>query len=924
MSGRTVVIVAVWLHVAGSLACAFNVSTHQDMNREATNNDAAFESLLRQQFGFADGRYEEINRKQVMEWIIDGGEEEDGWIPLPGRFMNHFHDPLVTPWNTAGLEYRERQYESSAVWMQDRVNNGWCWQGARDQYYHALASPDRGDREFGWGNALRGIGQIMHLVEDAAVPEHVRNDPHGDEYICRKLHGLKTCHGNFEYWVSDPRRTEDDFGYSGAPPFDRNILYQRTDHSEAPIPVARLIDADTYDGSNPAVTLEPAIGLGEFSNANFFSQGTIPGPRQYPHPNVNTLEPTWRVNPTANTVRQYYDKASNDGLQVGPVAVASVFGDVCPVFSVDDVVWGATAKAVVPRAVDYAQGALDYFFRGRIDFGCDYADQDKPCLIKNLSSSDFPETLSGVFELWAEDPYGRRTLVSPPSWGERQCDANGCTVLNGVQVLAGQYMRVAGFTPPSDAARYVLVFRGKMGLEEDAVAGKVIPNDFLLMTLAATHAYHQPGAKSVWKKLSSGPLNLTLSSGWQIDRAFAGGAAVGDLLLAGFGLIDGGPWNPVWKSTDGGQSFAEISTTTYGNGVLDTVTWLGGSELLAAFRGDDYQGGVLYSNDLGATWGEQSTFDTYGRPGVLSIGGDGVLAQGVVTGDGSSLVRSTDKGRTWSEAKPFIDGAQLTCPNFEYTGDPVPASCRELYDAMDTISTILHPARYCVGGSSDGAICVGDGECSPDGLCEPYPPQYACPESVPAWIADEFGSGGCFDEWDLWLIYLAYEDCYASAAAQDQQVTPACYGWWSTNAMAWNQVDGEGRVILAGGEAGGLNSFGASLSWSGVWKSTDGGQHWRRVLTTDTFWGTSSIVGYNVISVAIAPSGEALAVGEIGAGPVPIDPDTGLHIWPKKLFRSTSAGETWTEIDNPEGSHDTKAGQGSVGVLYLHHGQGGP
>jgi hypothetical protein len=111
--------------------------------------------------------------------------------------------------------------------------------------------------------------------------------------------------------------------------------------------------------------------------------------------------------------------------------------------------------------------------------------------------------------------------------------------------------------------------------------------------------------------------------------------------------------------------------------------------------------------------------------------------------------------------------------------------------------------------------------------------------------------------------------------------------------FAWNQVEGEGNVFLAGG--------GVAVSGGGedddppftccLWKSTDGGNTWRHISIPQ--------IG-NVASIALSPTGEGLLVLASDNSTVPLS----------ELYRSTDAGETWELAENPGGGE-------SIGVVYL-------
>lgn len=358
-----------------SPAIALNEPTHQIINEEATRQ-SGLDQILRDQVRFVEGIQQSIQGRRVFEWIGEGGiREDDGF-----RYFNHFHDPLRS-WGTAGLPRLLGTNPSSIRWMQN-FSSGWSWQNARDYYWTALTATTSSAREKAFADTFRALGQVMHLVVDASVPEHVRNDIHPIEGACRMI-GIR-CLGNYEYWVSDKHglsgsTEETDFmsTYLTSPiGFAPSILQQPTDDSAAPVTVARLIDTDTYTGteSGPGVTLSPAIGIGEFANANFFSEDTIDG--SYPFPNVSALQPSQISVPDTGKVFRYYKKGMNDGIPNDFAATECVLDQAArdqgaysgpTYFCVDEAVWSRTAQEMLPRAVGYARGVLDYFFRGKVN-----------------------------------------------------------------------------------------------------------------------------------------------------------------------------------------------------------------------------------------------------------------------------------------------------------------------------------------------------------------------------------------------------------------------------------------------------------------------------------------------------------------------------------------------------------------------------
>ena len=94
----------------------------------------------------------------------------------------------MQPWNEAGLgllEFlggRRINGESSVMWAQksagQQTSGRYSWHDVRWYYHQALVSTDPGTRNVHFWKAFEGLGRLMHLVQDASVPEHVRSDSH--------------------------------------------------------------------------------------------------------------------------------------------------------------------------------------------------------------------------------------------------------------------------------------------------------------------------------------------------------------------------------------------------------------------------------------------------------------------------------------------------------------------------------------------------------------------------------------------------------------------------------------------------------------------------------------------------------------------------------------------------------------------------
>lgn len=131
--------------------------------------------------GLDDEKLEWNGKKlSIKEWIIEGTFSEDE--PFT-RSLNHFHNPLK-PWSQAGLN-DIFSGKSSLLWAQDSSNE-WSWKKARDNFYYALTSKTNSERQAYFAKTFKGLGHQMHLLQDKAVPDHVRNDAHPEDAILGK------------------------------------------------------------------------------------------------------------------------------------------------------------------------------------------------------------------------------------------------------------------------------------------------------------------------------------------------------------------------------------------------------------------------------------------------------------------------------------------------------------------------------------------------------------------------------------------------------------------------------------------------------------------------------------------------------------------------------------------------------------------
>jgi hypothetical protein len=359
---------------------------------------------------------------------------------------------------------------------------------------------------------------------DGSVPEHVRDD----------IHPLGPLYGNYEYWTEAQhglRGSADESAFINAfldPPigFDATILRRSTGDAVASVPIARLIDSDTYTGADPSVTLGPAIGIAEVANANFFSEDTARRSQlgdEYPFPARDLLEPSTHPAPLTGRVRAYLKKqtspatgfAADGGLPVDPVLAECVLDEAAQqagvlepwaTACVDEHVWGQTAMVMLPRAVGYARGVLDYFFRGRLEIAAPdrFVYGRTPFTPGNTGS--FTTLRFKVRNATADEDAGAGTIIAVVRYRTSPGDlfedplaplaetpvtaiseSQAITLTNTFQELTFDFR--AQPIPTNSADLFLtVVYRGPLGLEPDAVAlgGKDIPEPDPVVVINAT------------------------------------------------------------------------------------------------------------------------------------------------------------------------------------------------------------------------------------------------------------------------------------------------------------------------------------------------------------------------------------------------------------------------------------------------------
>jgi hypothetical protein len=500
------------------LVYAYDVQTHRLIAQRATAPSVSSIDRVLQRMGFTDGIRENVNGRLIIQRIGDGAISED----QPSiRVLNHFHNPLL-PWEEGGLDIQTPfSHQSSVLWMQNpnqSFGGKWSWVDARRQFKDALTKASQSDRDQAFADLFRSIGQLTHLVQDATVPAHVRGDPHLSIPLPITEISIPLNPDYYEEWAENNRSQVS--GILQLDPIKPSLsIFTSTQNTAAPVPVARLIDSDRFEDGDPSALLSDSLlGVAEFTNGNFLSRDRMFD--SFALPRIGSLD---LENPFLQLVgtkfRRYYSKVSEGEavsffLAEGALkeSVEQALNSPPPkggwVLNNNNVL-ASHAVHLLPRAVGYSASLIDYFFRGKLTGvlrrveGPPGAFSSFPYNVEFALTNESTEQMQGDFTLYSDDAAGNRTQLG--QWTQ-QTFAPGATQTFSVTVQNG----FAG------VKQFFVVFQGKLGDEDGAVAGSLVGFDFTEKwdTLAVDHPWaHTPASVFGTNPTSGGSFSNEIVTG---------------------------------------------------------------------------------------------------------------------------------------------------------------------------------------------------------------------------------------------------------------------------------------------------------------------------------------------------------------------------------------------------------------------------
>ncbi|HEX6795139.1 MAG TPA: hypothetical protein VF304_14920 [Casimicrobiaceae bacterium] len=238
-----------------------------------------------------------------------------------------------------------------------------------------------------WTTAFRALGNVLHLNQDMAQPQHTRNEVHSGIKCFQAA--CPTGHTSVYEKYMNARVLKVGTFNSGAP------FKVPVDITPAALPLATSYATPSFSRYQDYWSTAPkdpdvgGKGLADYSNRGFFTAAKNLGESEYPWPSndvrdyqIRTIVPTrWDGSAVADAtpVQAYYGDVRDKLLDIKTVDVPlTTYGlwdqfllkkSAKPKYSLNRLNYDAMADLLLPRAVAYSAGLINFFFRGVIDIG---------------------------------------------------------------------------------------------------------------------------------------------------------------------------------------------------------------------------------------------------------------------------------------------------------------------------------------------------------------------------------------------------------------------------------------------------------------------------------------------------------------------------------------------------------------------------
>ena len=384
------------------------------------------------------GAYYEDMEDRIIGGAFDSPRAQDHFYTvtfqpprIPGQVigLTDSSEHFLSPWGTNSFAWAAIKGVRPVV---DVKPNDQTWSDARSYEFAALTNTTQSLREENLALMLDSLGHVLHLNQDLTSPDHVRNDNHYNiPHRFIENYGQQNYLKNPQWFVLPQNAT---IGWANW-------------QSKGFTNLLNFWDTGKYaGGSSDALVQEAAgntkLGLAEWSNGNFLGEDALYNEiigsdviHSFPFPSLysGTTFPSIRSHLAAGTETSFLkdgkpinriaiSKTTSDGIPITHHSVLNYLGasfprKAAPIAKVaitinDPSVLQDYHDQLIPKAVEYSTGILDYFFRGTMDvsvIGYDTNTLRYTNLIVNTSGQDFS---GGTFSIYQDDTNGIRTLIA--------------------------------------------------------------------------------------------------------------------------------------------------------------------------------------------------------------------------------------------------------------------------------------------------------------------------------------------------------------------------------------------------------------------------------------------------------------------------------------------------------------------------------
>ncbi len=359
-------------------------------------------------------------RSSIKGWLMRGVIREDDVPYFAGdnpqddpygsifRVFSHFYDPINNiPLTVGGIHpgsvfgdpnepapgwaIGTQNIFSTPILPDANRRNHFTVFDAREAMYRALTGQDAQGNKFVavsqternkyWATTFRALGDVVHLLQDMAQPQHTRNEVH-----CGRSYNFPTIPGCghksvYENYI-DARAKVESFvvvNFFGGNPVRTQA--QPLTYTGYDIP-------SFSDYASFYTTREDNIfarrGVADYSNRGFFTAGKNVGSLDYASPGPGPygtvkLTQDWNGNafPSNAGVLQVVGPVTDALTLDSPTVSLSTFGmwdqfllsshGLSPSYTLTKPNYDDMASLLIPRAVAYSAGLINYFFRGKME-----------------------------------------------------------------------------------------------------------------------------------------------------------------------------------------------------------------------------------------------------------------------------------------------------------------------------------------------------------------------------------------------------------------------------------------------------------------------------------------------------------------------------------------------------------------------------